>query len=140
VYQAYLQACAEGWLPQALQHLGSKVWAAWPQKYAGNDDLCLNLDCLTEHSCGRLQCTGCKVRGTQNCRAVTMMLLQYCNADHHMDASHSDLATLLFKYMLASTCTTRPCYNITDEHPGTQTVPVALLRNTAQPRHPPCHK
>jgi hypothetical protein len=61
MFQAYAQACAEGWLPQALQQLGSKVWAAWPQKYACNDDLCLNLDCLIEQTCGRLQCTGCKV-------------------------------------------------------------------------------
>jgi hypothetical protein len=60
--EAYLQACAEGWLPQALQQLGAKMCAAWPQKYACNDDLCLNLDCLTEHSCARSQCNGCKVR------------------------------------------------------------------------------
>jgi hypothetical protein len=62
VFQAYPQACAEGWLPQALQQLGSKVWAAWPQKCACNDDLCLNLDCLTEHACGGLRCSRCKVR------------------------------------------------------------------------------
>jgi hypothetical protein len=65
VYDAVLQACAEGWLPQALQQLGSKVWAAWPQKYACNDDLCLNLDCLTEDSCGKSKCNGCKVRRLQ---------------------------------------------------------------------------
>jgi hypothetical protein len=63
VVQAVFQGCAEGWLPEGLQQLGAKVWAAWPQKYACNDDLCLNLDCLTEHSCGKSQRTGCKVRG-----------------------------------------------------------------------------
>jgi hypothetical protein len=63
-FQGVLQACAEGWLPQALQQLGSKAWAAWPQKYGCNDDLCLKLDCLTEHSCARSQCNGCKVRCT----------------------------------------------------------------------------
>jgi hypothetical protein len=62
VFQAFLQACAEGWLPQGLQQLGAKVWAAWPQKYVCNDDLCLNLSCLTKQSCGKLKCTGCKVR------------------------------------------------------------------------------
>jgi hypothetical protein len=64
VFQAYLQACAEGWLPEGLQQLGAKVWAAWPQKYACNDDRCLNLSDLTEQSCARLKCTGCKVRGS----------------------------------------------------------------------------
>jgi hypothetical protein len=62
VFQAFLQACAEGWLPEGLQQLGAKVSAAWPQKYACNDDLCLNMSCLTEHSCGRSKCTACKVR------------------------------------------------------------------------------
>jgi hypothetical protein len=62
VFQAHLQACMAGWLPEGLQQLGAKVWAAWPQKYACNDDLCLNLSCLTEHSCGRSKCTACKVR------------------------------------------------------------------------------
>jgi len=61
VFAAHLQGCAEGWLPEGLQKLGAKVWAAWPQKYACNDDLCSNMGCLAEHSCGRSQCSGCQV-------------------------------------------------------------------------------
>jgi hypothetical protein len=72
VFQAHLQACAEGWLPQGLQQLGAKVWAAWPQKYACNDDRCLNLSGLTEQSCAKQKCTDCKVRADAvycTCRA-----------------------------------------------------------------------
>jgi hypothetical protein len=63
VFQAHLQGCAEGWLPEGLQQLGAKVWAAWPQKYACNDDLCQDRSGLTEQSCGKLKCSGCKVGG-----------------------------------------------------------------------------
>lgn len=61
VFRALLQGLSEGWLHQGLVQLGAAVWAAWPQKYACNDDMCLKLDCITESSCGRLHCTACKV-------------------------------------------------------------------------------
>lgn len=51
----------EGWLPEALQSLGAAVWAAFPQRYACNDPECDNLEALTEASCARKTCTGCKV-------------------------------------------------------------------------------
>jgi hypothetical protein len=60
VFQACVQGCADGWLPEGLQQLGAKVWAAWPQKYACNDTRCLNLSGLTEESCAKLRCSGCK--------------------------------------------------------------------------------
>jgi hypothetical protein len=63
VFESHLQACADGWLPEGLQQLGAKVWAAWLQKYACNDDLCLNLSGLTEQDCAKLKCSGCKVSG-----------------------------------------------------------------------------
>jgi hypothetical protein len=69
VFKAVLQGCAEGWLTKGLQQLGAKVWAAWPQKYACNDDRCLNLSGLTEQSCARQRCTGCKVRGSYSLTA-----------------------------------------------------------------------
>ena len=61
VFRAFLQGCSEGWLREGLQKLGAAMWAAWPQKYACNDDQCLNMDCLSENSCGRQSCGGCKV-------------------------------------------------------------------------------
>jgi hypothetical protein len=59
--RAFLQAHAEGWLHEGLQQLGSKVWAAWPQKWACNDDRCLEMSGLDENSCSGMRCSGCRV-------------------------------------------------------------------------------
>jgi hypothetical protein len=59
--RAFLQASAEGWLHEGLQQLGSKVWAAWPQKWACNDDRCLEMNGLDENSCSGMRCSGCRV-------------------------------------------------------------------------------
>jgi hypothetical protein len=61
IFQAVLQGFTKGWLTKGLQQLGSKVWAAWPQKYACNDDRCTNRSGLTEQSCAKLRCSGCRV-------------------------------------------------------------------------------
>lgn len=59
---AFGVACAQdGWLPGALQELGSAVWSAFPQKFACNDPACNNLAGLTETSCAKKLCTDCKV-------------------------------------------------------------------------------
>lgn len=66
VFKGFLQGSAERWLHDGLQELGTKVWAAWPQKYACNDDACVEMRGLDEHSCvsgGRLRCSSCKVGG-----------------------------------------------------------------------------
>jgi hypothetical protein len=66
VFRGFLQGSAERWLHEGLQELGAKVWAAWPQKYACNDDACVEMRGLDEHSCvsgGRLRCSSCKVGG-----------------------------------------------------------------------------
>jgi hypothetical protein len=71
VFRGFLKGSAEQWLQEGLQELGSKVWAAWPQKYACNDDACLEMRGLDEHSCvsgGRLRCSSCKV--STDARAV----------------------------------------------------------------------
>ena len=69
VFSAFLQGRAEGWLHEGLQQLGAAVWAAWPQKYACNDPECLEMGCLSEHSCSRQSCSACKVgpRDTLSC-------------------------------------------------------------------------
>jgi hypothetical protein len=63
VLRGFQHGSAEGWLHEGLQQLGSKVWAAWPQKYACNDDRCLEMDGLAEQSCSRQCCSGCRVSG-----------------------------------------------------------------------------
>jgi hypothetical protein len=66
VYAKIHQGSAEGWLHEGMQQLGSKVWAAWPQSYACNDDRCMEMGGLTEHCCissGRQRCGGCRVSG-----------------------------------------------------------------------------
>jgi hypothetical protein len=64
VYAKFLQGSVEGWLHEGMQQLGAQVWAAWPQSYACNDDRCMEMGGLTEHSCissGRQRCSGCRV-------------------------------------------------------------------------------
>lgn len=61
VLQGFVQGCAEGWLHEGLQQLGSKVWVAWPQKFACNDDRCLEMSGLAEQLCSRQCCSGCRV-------------------------------------------------------------------------------
>jgi hypothetical protein len=68
VFRGFLKGSAERWLHEGLQELGAKVWAAWPQMYACNDDACVEIRGLDEHSClgisgGRLRCSSCKVGG-----------------------------------------------------------------------------
>jgi hypothetical protein len=64
VYRFLLQGSTDGWLHEGMQQLGAKVWAAWPQYNACNDDRCMEMGGLTEHSCvasGRQACGGCRV-------------------------------------------------------------------------------
>lgn len=67
VYAKIHEGSAKGWLHEGMQQLGAKVWAAWPQSYACNDDRCMEMGGLTEQSCiasGRQRCGGCRVSGT----------------------------------------------------------------------------
>lgn len=61
VLQGLLRGASEGWLHEGLQQLGSSVWAAWPQKYACNDDACMEMAGLAESSCSRQCCSRCRV-------------------------------------------------------------------------------
>lgn len=66
--RAFVQGSAEGWLPEGMQQLGGAVWAAWPQKFACNDDRCLEMAGLAEQSSvssGRQRCSGCRVGGVE---------------------------------------------------------------------------
>jgi hypothetical protein len=104
VYSACQQGCAEGWLTEGLQQLGSKVWATWPQKYACNDDQCLNLGGLTEQACARHRCSGCKARvenlycnvddsrsahWSKNTATVPLYSVRQSQADRHLTACHA---------------------------------------------------
>ena len=66
VYRRLLQGSTEGWLHEGMQQLGAKLWAAWPQGYACNDDRCMEMGGLIEQSCvssGRQRCGACLVSG-----------------------------------------------------------------------------
>lgn len=89
---AFGVACAQdGWLPGALQELGSAVWSAFPQKFACNDPACNNLAGLTETSCAKKLCTDCKVA-------------RYCCKEHQLRhwPAHKQACKAIKKAMAAN--------------------------------------